>query len=145
MIKTLVRFFGGAVMVWGVGLLGLTATAAAQGSVTFYVSADTGSGSTHQTYPQVIHVYNAGPSDATGVTVTFTPPKGVKVAGSCLVDHLSGGLRTYTCSLGTITSLQTVDVVFTVSMTKPGDASFTADVTCNEGATAIIWLPITIS
>jgi hypothetical protein len=30
-------------------------------------------------------------------------------------------------------------------MTKPGDASFTADVTCNEGAAAIIWLPITIS
>lgn len=142
-IKTLVRFFGCAAMVWGLGLVGLAANA--QGQVVFFTSADTGSGPARQTYPQVIHVYNAGLTDATGVTVTFTPPKGAKVDSDCLVDHSPGGLRTYTCLLDTIAPGQTADVSFSISMNKPGDASFYADVTCDQGATAGIWLWLSFS
>jgi hypothetical protein len=145
MTKTLGRFFGGVVMVWGIWLLGLPANAQTQGSVTLYVSADTGSGVVHQSLPQVIHVYNAGTAEATGVTVTFNPPKGVSVDSTCQVDHLPGGLRSYTCLVGTIPGGQMADVSFSVSRIKAGDASFTADVTCNEGATLSIALSITIS
>ena len=130
-------------MVWGICLLGLPANA--QGQVIFQTSADTSSGPARQTLPQVIHIYNAGFTDATGVTVTFTPPKGAKVDSNCLVNHLPGGVRSYTCLVGTIVSKQTVDISFSISMTKPGDASFTADVTCDELVTATDWLVITVS
>jgi len=132
-------------MVGGIGLLGLPADARAQGSVVLLASADTGSGPAHSTYPQVIHVFNNGSANATGVTVTFTPPKGVKIDSNCLVDHMAGGVRSYTCSLGTIAPQQTVDVSFILSMTKAGDASFTADVTCDEGSGTTVALWITIS
>src|SRR5258705_13963257 len=93
MTKTLARFFGGAVMLGGLGLLTIPASAQTSGgAVTFFLSADTGGGPARQSYPEVIHVYNAGSTDATGVTVTFTPPKGMKVDSSCLVDHLPGGV-----------------------------------------------------
>jgi len=129
-------------MVGGIGLLGLPANARAQGSVVLEASADTGSGPARSTYPQVIHVYNSGSGIATGVTVTFTPPKGVKIAGTCMVDRMAGGIRSYTCSLGDIAPLQTVDVSFILSTTKPGDDSFTADVTCIEGSSTSVFLPI---
>jgi hypothetical protein len=145
MTKTLVRFFGGAALVWGTCLLGLPASAQAQGSVKFVLSADTNAGPARQTYPEVIHVTNEGTEDATGVTVTFTPPKGVKVDSDCQIDHLPGGIRSYTCLVGTIGYGQTVDVSFSISMTKPGDASFTADVTCDQLVTDSTWLWLTIS
>jgi len=133
-------------MAGGIGLLGLPADAWAQDSVVLYASADTGSGPAHQTYPEVIHVFNSSTTTvATGVTVTFTPPKGVKIDGSCVVDHMAGGIRSYTCSLGDIAPQGTADVQFILSMTKPGDASFTADVTCNDGAATSVHLWITIS
>jgi hypothetical protein len=141
MTKTLVRFFGGAVMVWGVWLLGLPANAQAQ---TLILTPDTNAGPARETYPQVIHVYNAG-ADATGVTVTFTPPKGVKVDSDCQVDHLPGGIRSYTCSLGTIAHGDTADVFIVISLNKPGDASFTADVTCDQLVSTSTWLWIKIT
>jgi hypothetical protein len=134
-------------MMWGVGLLAQPAHAqGTQGTVTFYTSADTGSGSTRQTFPQVIHIMNASNvTEASGVTVTFTPPKGVKVDSGCLVDHMAGGLRSYTCLVGTIAPLATVDVVFSISATKAGDASFWADVACDQGTTTAVFLSIVIS
>ena len=145
MRKALGRFFAGAVMVWGIWLLGLPASARAQGAVTLYTSADTGSGVTRQSLPQVIHVFNFGTAEATGVTVTFSPPKGVTVDSTCQVDHLPGGLRSYTCLVGTIAAGGSVDVSISVSMNKPGDASFTADATCDQGSSFSVPLPITIS
>jgi hypothetical protein len=141
MIKTLARFLAGATMVCGVGLFGITASAQAQ--VSFILSADTNSGPAG-TYPQTIHVYNAG-TNATGVTVTFTPPKGVKVDSACLVDHLPGGLRSYTCLVGSITGGQTVDIAIVISMNKPGDASFYVDVACDQGVTAGMELSIILT
>jgi uncharacterized protein DUF11 len=142
MEKTLVRFFGGAAMVCG-ALLGLPASAHAQ-SVQFVLSADTSSGSARQTLPQVVHITNYG-AEATGVTLTFTPPKGAKVDSTCQVDHLPGGVRTYICSVGTVATGQTVDVTFSISMIKAGDASFSVEVTCDQGDSDSIQLPISFS
>ena len=144
MTKTLVRFFGSTVMLWGVALLGIPASVHAQGSMTFILSADTNSGSTRDALPQVVHITNTG-AEATGVTATFTPPKGARVDGACQVDHLPGGLRTYTCSVGTLATGQTADVSFSISMTKSGDASFSVEVTCDQGVDDSISLPLVIS
>ena len=126
-------------------MLGLPAQVHAQGAVAFQLSADTGNGPSRQTLPQVIHIMNYGTADATGVTLTFTPPKGAKVDSTCQVDHMPGGLRSYTCLVGPIASGQTVDVSFILSMTKPADLSIAVDVTCDEGATAQTTLSISIN
>jgi Domain of unknown function DUF11 len=136
--KTLGRIFVGTVMVWGIWLLGVPASA--QGQVIFQTSADTNGGPPHQTYYQTIYIQNIGFEEATGVTVTFTPPKGLKVDSTCQVDHLPGGLRSYTCLVGNIAVGDTANVSFSISQTKAGDDSFTAEVTCDQGATASVWL-----
>jgi|SRR5678809_1478189 hypothetical protein len=125
MKKTLVRFFGGAVMVVGT-LVGLSTSARAQ---SIGITTDTQDGPTHQPLTQVIHVTNgAGGAAATAVKVTFWPPKGAKVDSACQVDHFPGGLRSYTCEVGTLTPGQTVDVPFSLSMTKSGDVYVVAEV-----------------
>ena len=125
MKKTLVRFFGGAVMVWAT-LLGLSTSAHAQW---IDITTDTQDGPTHQPLAQVIHVTNgAGGAAATAVTLTFWPPKGAKVDSACQVDHYPGGLRSYTCLVGTLASGQTADVPFSISMTKSGDVNVVVQV-----------------
>ena len=100
-------------------LLGSSTSAHAQ---EIAIDAQIHDGPTHQLLNQLIRVSNgAGGADATGVKVTFWPPKGAKVDTACQVDHFSGGLRSYTCFLGTLTPGQTVDIIFSISMIKGGD------------------------
>ena len=143
MQKTLVRFFGGAVMVWG-ALLGLPTGAHAQ-SPSFDIWAETTPGSVRQIVgPQIIHVHNNGGA-ATGVSVTFTPPKGAKVDTTCQEDHLPGGVRSYTCLIGAVGPGQSTEVTFSISMTKSGTANVSVDVTCDQGGDAGALVSITIS
>jgi hypothetical protein len=142
MQKTLVRFFGGAVMVCG-AWLGLPASAHAQ-SPSLDIYADTVPGPVRQAVgPQVIHVRNTG-APANGVSVTFTPPKGAKVDTTCQEDHLPGGLRSYTCVVGALGTGQTADVTFSISMTKSGTANVGVDVTYDQGGSAGALVSITI-
>jgi hypothetical protein len=138
MKKTLVRFFGGAVMVCG-AWLGLPTSAHAQ-SGQIAIDDTTQSGPPRQSLPQVIHITNQGTGEATNVTVTFTPPKGTKVDSVCQFDRFHG-VGSYTCLVGTIAGGQTVDVTFSISMNKSGDVG--VEVNCNEG-TFVGSLSITI-
>ena len=144
MKKTLGRFFVSSGLLWGVFLLGLPGQAHAQGGAYLLLSSDTGNGPARQTYPEVIHVNNIGSVEATGVTLTFTAPKGAKVDSSCQVDHSAGGVRTYTCSLGAIPGNSSVDVTFLFSMNKAADAVIPVDVTCDQGSTDHADLSISI-
>ena len=143
MKKTLVRFLVSSAMLWG--LFTLPAPAHAQGAVTLQLSSVTGSGPARQTFPETIELANVGTAEATNVTLTFTPPKGAKVDSTCQVDHLPGGQRSYICSIGTLAAGDRVDVSFLFSLSKPADAAITVDVTCDQGATAVDTLWISIS
>jgi len=136
MKKTLVRFFGGAVMVWG-ALLGLPTSVHAQ-SIT--IDPLTQNGPARQPLTQVIRVTNQGGPDATGVTVTFTVPKGAKVDSACQFDRLHG-VGSYNCVLGTLAAGQEVNIPFTISMNKSGEVG--VEVTCDQG-TVVGSLLITI-
>jgi hypothetical protein len=137
--KTLVRFFGGAVMVCGTWL-GLPASAHAQ---SFDVAADTQDGPVRQPLAQVVHVTNTGQLEDINVTVTFRAPKGAKVDCDCQVEHLPGGLRSYIYTVGTLAPGQKVDVTFLFSMTKSGDYGVIAQV-IGDVASAAALLHITI-
>jgi len=126
MEKTLVRFFGGAVMGWGT-LLGLPTSAHAQ---SLAIDPLTQNGPARQPLTQVIRVTNQGGPDATNVTVTFTVPKGAKVDSTCQFDRFHG-VGSYTCLVGTLASRQTIDVPFTISMGKSGEVA--VEVTCDQG------------
>ena len=139
--KTLVQFFGGAVMVCG-ALLALPTSAHAQ-SFRLVVTADPLSGSARQSLPGSIQVKNDGEFATTNVTVTLRPPKGAKVdAAGCQVDHFPGGLRSYTCVLGTLTAGQPAEVTFSISM--PDSGEIVVEVSSDQ-ASAGAMLPITIS
>jgi hypothetical protein len=129
MKKTLVRFLGGVGMVGGAWLG--SGSACAQ---SINITASTIPGPTRQTLPQVIHVRNQG-ADATGVTVTFTPDKGAKVDSTCQVDHLPGGIRSYTCLIGTLLAGDTIDIPFSISMTKSGNVDISVEATCDQALT----------
>jgi len=128
MEKTLVRFFGGAVMAWGT-LLGLPTSAHAQ---SIAIDAAGQPGSARQPVTQVVGITNQGGPDATHVTVTFTVPKGAKVDSACQFDRFHG-TGSYTCVVGTGTLAQgqTVYVPFTISMGKSGEVG--VEVTCDQG------------
>ena len=126
--KTLARLVGGAVIICGV-LLGLPTSAHAQ-PVQIAIDATTQDGPARQPLTQVIHVTNFGGTEATGVTVTFTPPKGVKVDTACPFDRLHG-VRSYTCSLGTLAAGHSADITFSISMNKSGDVDL--EVVCDQG------------
>ena len=126
MEKTLVRFFGGAVMVWG-ALVGLPTSAHAQ---SIAIDPITQNGPARQPLTQVIRVTNQGGPDATNVTVTFTVPKGAKVDSSCQFDRYHG-VGSYTCSVGTLAAGDIVDIPFTISMGKSSQVS--VEVTCDQG------------
>jgi hypothetical protein len=128
MKKTLVRFFGGAVMVCG-AVLGLAASAHAQ-SVQIAIDDSTQGGPPRQSLLQVIHVTNQGTAEATNVTVTFTAPKGAKVDSACQLDRFHG-VRSYSCFVGTLTGGQTVNVPFSISLNKSDDVA--VEVTCDQG------------
>ena len=136
MKKTLVRFFGGVVMVCG-ALLGLSTSAHAQ---SIDISATPLTGSAHQSSAQVIRVTHMGGPEANNVTVTFTVPKGAKVDTPCQLDRFHG-VRSYSCFVGPLVAGQWVDVPFSISMAKSGDVD--VEVTCDQG-TFIMSLSITI-
>jgi len=83
--------------------------------------------------------------EATGVTVSFSLPKGMKVDGNCLVSHEAGGIRSYTCLAGDITPEQPADVTLSLSSNKPVEATEWLDVTCDSGFTAAVTLQIFIN
>ncbi len=116
-------------------LLGLSTDAHAQ-AVSLVITADTVPGSARQMVgPQVVHVVNRGQSEATGVTVTLTPPKGAKLdAPGCQENHLPGGIRSYACLVGTITSGQEIDITFSISTNKSGTADVGVDAACDQGS-----------
>lgn len=136
MKKTLVRFFGGAVMVCG-NLLALPTSAHAQ----IAIDSSMHDGPAHQSLDQVIHVTNIGTSDITGVTVTFTAPKGTKVDNTVCQSDRFHGVLSYTCLVGTIPGGHAVDVTFSISMNKSGDVG--VEVTSDQG-TFVDSLPIVI-
>jgi hypothetical protein len=125
MEKTLVRFFGGAVMACGT-LLGLPTSAHAQ---TLQVDGSgVHGGSAHQPVAQVIRVTNMDTKNAAdNVTVSFRAPKGAKIDSSCQVDHLPGGFRSYTCEVGPLAPGQYVDITFSLSMTQTGTDAITVE------------------
>ena len=137
--KKLVRFFGGAVMVWGTWL-GLTASAHAQ---SFDIMANTQNGPVRDPAAQVVHVTNVGQFEATNVTVTFRAPKGAKVDCDCQVEHFPGGLRSYTYSVGSLAPGEKADITFWFSMTKSGDYGVIVQV-IGDLASAAALLQITI-
>ena len=137
MEKTLVRFFGGAVMVCAT-LVGLSTSAHAQW---IDITTETQPGLTHQPLAQVIRVTNGGGgAAATAVTVTFWPPKGAKVDSACQLDRFHG-VRSYSCYVGTLPGGQTADVTFSISMNKSEDVG--VEVTSDQG-TFVGSLSITI-
>jgi len=138
MKKTLVRFFGGAVMVWG-AFLGLPTSAHAQ-AVKISIDSTTHAGPPRQSLLQIIHVTNDGTTEATNVTVTFTAPKGAKVDSACQLDRFHG-VRSYSCYVGTLPGGQTADVTFSISMNKSEDVG--VEVTSDQG-TFVGSLSITI-
>lgn len=139
MKKTLVQFFGVGIMVCG-SLLVSAVSAHAQ---TFQITPDVQNGSTHQPLNQTIHIANVSPYPATNVMVTFRAPKGAKVDSDCLVDHLPGGLRSYTCSLGTIQPGQEAQIDFSISMNQSGTFDVTVQVN-GDHVSGGDWFPITI-
>jgi len=128
MKKTLVRFFGGAVMVWGV-CLGLPASTHAQ-VVQIDIEGPAVNGPAHQALAQVIHLTNSSGAEASNVTVTFTAPKGAKVDSTCQFDRVHG-VGSYTCYVGTLPAGGKAEVDFSISLNKSGDVG--VEVTCNEG------------
>ena len=115
-------------MVWG-GLVGLPASAHAQ---SIAIDPITQNGPARQPLTQIIRVTNQGGPNATGVTVTFTVPKGAKVDSACQFDRFHG-VGSYTCTVGTGTlgAGDTVDIPFTISMGKSSQVS--VEVTCDQG------------
>lgn len=128
MKKTLVRFLGGAVIAGGT-LLALASSASAQ-STQIIISPLPQDGPSHQPLTQVIRVTNMGGADATGLTVTFTVPKGAKVDSPCQFDRFHG-VGSYTCLVGSLQKGQTAEVTFSISMNKSDDISVEA--TCDQG------------
>jgi uncharacterized membrane protein len=139
--KTLVRFFGSAVVVCGM-MLGLPISGYAQ-TAQFDVSAVPVNGAARQSLPQVIRVTNVGGAEATGITVTLWPPKGAKVDAACQVDHLPGGSRSYTCLVPDLAPGDWAEVPFSISMTKSGDIDVVIQVTSDQASHGAL-LPITI-
>ena len=139
MKKTLVRFFGGGVMVCG-SLLGLAASAHAQ---TFDIVPVTQNGPAHQSLAQTIHITNLSQNTASNVMVTFRAPKGTKVDSDCQVDHLPGGLRSYSCALGSISPGQEADINFSFSTNQSGTFDITVQVNGDQ-VSGGGWFTITI-
>ncbi len=84
--------------------------------------------------PQVVRITNQGGSDATNLTVTLNPPKGAKLdAAGCQENHLPGGLRSYTCLVGSLAPWQEVDITFSISMNKSATADVGIDAACDQG------------
>ncbi|HEY3128912.1 MAG TPA: SBBP repeat-containing protein [Acidobacteriota bacterium] len=91
-------------------------------------SATIGTGLTY-----TISVSNAGPSTATGVTVTDTLPAGVTfVSASSAQGSCSQTGGTVTCNLGSLANAATVGVSIVVTPTTAGIISNTAVVRANE-------------
>jgi len=142
MQKSLGQCFGGAVIVCGT-LLALASSAHAQ-SVSLFIYADTVPVQARQmSAPQLIHIVNQGAAEATGLSVTFRAPKGAKVDTTCQEDHLPGGVRSYTCLVGSLGAGQNTDVTFSISMNKSGTADIRVDATCDqESSGALLSIPI---
>jgi hypothetical protein len=138
MKKTLVRFFGVATLVCGSSLLALPAYADSSLTVDPIPAL---TGTVRSSLTLTIHVSG----EATGVTVSFSLPKGMKVDGNCLVSHEAGGIRSYTCLAGDITPEQPADVTLSLSSNKPVEATEWLDVTCDSGFTAAVTLQIFIN
>jgi hypothetical protein len=93
--------------------------------------------------PGTIEVQNDGGFTVTNVTVTFRPPKGAKVdANGCQVEHFPGGLRSYTCDLGTLATTQSASVTFSISL--PDSGEIVVEVTSDQISAGAL-LSVTIS
>ncbi len=91
-------------------------------------------GTTGNAVTYVVSVTNNGPSPATGVGVTVTPPAGVTVnsatpsQGTCPAP----GGASFTCGLGALANGATATVTVVLTPTQTGPLSFTASVAGGE-------------
>src|SRR5258706_6435640 len=85
---------------------------------------------TNLTY--TITVANAGPSGASGVTVTDPLPPGVTFVSATPSQGSCSGTATVTCALGTIAKNGSATVTIVVKPTVSGPISNTASVSANE-------------
>ena len=79
-----------------------------------------------------ITVKNAGPTAATGVTVTDSLPAGVNLVSAVPAQGSCSGTTTITCNLGTILSGAGTKITIVVVPTQAGSLSNTATVIANE-------------
>lgn len=95
-----------ALAVMGLAVLAFQAPAAAQqiGEMTVTVDPATATATTHDVVPVTVTVANnSAEQDAVGVVLTFSPPKGLKVASMpdiCSLSHLSQGEVSVACDIG---------------------------------------------
>ena len=73
-------------------------------------------------------ISNAGPGQATGVSVTDTLPDGLELVAAQPSQGSCSGTTTITCDLGTVAAEQSVDVVIRARATREGDFTNTATV-----------------
>lgn len=73
-------------------------------------------------------VANAGPADASGVTVTDSLPDGLQFVSAQPSQGSCSGTSTVSCSLGTVAAGQSVDVVINATVTRAGEFTNTATV-----------------
>ena len=85
------------------------------------------------TLTYTLSVSNAGPDDATGVTVTDPLPAGATFASSA--DGCTASGSTVTCPLGAVAAGGSASASFVVSVSKPGGGTLTntASVAADEG------------
>jgi uncharacterized repeat protein (TIGR01451 family) len=79
-----------------------------------------------------ITVKNAGPTAATGVTVTDALPAGVNFVSAVAAQGNCSGTTTITCNLGTVLSGAATKITIVVIPTQAGSLTNTATVVANE-------------
>lgn len=113
------RFLTHALAACAIVVLGFAAPANAQEADVGVLPA-TATGPTHTMVPVTITVINAGPGDATGVTLTFDVPKGLKFAldgGGVCSSTRTKGISTVSCTWAIIPAPVAPAIVSSASVT----------------------------
>ena len=140
------RFSSHALLVCGLAAVGFQLPAQAQ-SLTTTAIPSTVVGTARAGASFTIRIANDGPGEAFGVTLSFTPPKGTKIASPANCTVLSKNTGATKCLVGYIAQSANQQLNFKITATKPG--SFSADfsavctaVACGGGKVTV---PITLN